>query len=138
MGRYKFDKFAREYLSSSTVEAIKNDLTRNAGIDENTFDWEILEVRVKRANIAQRHRFVESLEKLKKYSAENNEYFVTIPHFARITGRNIKTVRDWVDKKLIPVSYAGYINPRALIVIDEAITALNEMVNCEKNRSINK
>lgn len=132
MGRYKFDKFTREYLSPSTVKAIKGDLVRNAGIDKTAFDWEILEVRVKRANILQRHRFVESLEKLKKFSAENNEYLVTIPHFARITGRNIKTIRDWVDKELIPVFYAGCINPRALIVIDDAIESLNELINCEK------
>lgn len=132
MGRYKFDKFTLEYLSPSTVQAIKIDLVKNANIDATEFDWRVAEIRVKRANKAQRHRFVESLEKLKKYSDENDIYGVSIPCFARITGRNIKTVRDWVDKKFIPVFYAGYISPRAFIVIEDAIKSLNELINYEK------
>lgn len=133
MGRYKYGKFASTYLSSSTVKAIKKDLINNAAINVENFDWSVLEIRVKLANKAQRHRFVDSIEKLNKYlDEEGGKYYgVSLPHFARITGRNIKTIRDWVDKGFIPLSYIGW-KPRAVIVVEEAIESLEKIMGIEK------
>lgn len=136
MGRYKYGKFASTYLSSLTVKAIKKDLINNAAINVENFDWSVLEIRVKLANKAQRHRFVDSIEKLNKYlDGDFDEYYyggVSLPHFARITGRNIKTIRDWVNKGFIPVRYMGCINHQAFIVVEEAIESLEKIIGIEK------
>ena len=66
MGRYKYDKYDISQLSPGTIEAIKNDLIKSE-VDPQRYDWNVLQVRVKRANMAQRHRFKETLEKLQNY-----------------------------------------------------------------------
>lgn len=159
MGRCKYDEFGTDSLSPSVIEAITANICKTLGIDESAYDWNILKIKVKRANKAQRHRFADTIGKLRQYISSNGAdclefisedgavfyqpvswcselvgtevvsrwidngctdidtehiYYYeykrkkVIPHhtlsvaeFATVTGRNEKTVRDWLKKGFI-------------------------------------
>ncbi|WP_317342131.1 site-specific integrase [Alistipes dispar] len=128
MGRHKYDKFPSDMLSEGTIEAIKKELIASGKIDKNLYDWGVFNISIKRANMAQRHRFVESLKKLREYCDTNDVYWTSIPGVARITGRNVKTIRDWINKGFIPVARIGYISPSTYIVLKEAIESLSGLI----------
>lgn len=117
MGRYKYDAFDVSQLSVATIDAIEKDLTK-CGVDTDRYDWNVLQVRVKRANAVQRHRFADTIRKLHDY-LENDGCdpvgIVSFRGFARITGRNVKTVRDWADKGFLVVVQVGFIHPSYMI-----------------------
>ena len=155
MGRYKFDKFGGEYLSESTIKGIAADLCKNANINRYLYDWAVLDIRVKRAHKGQRHRFADSIQRLETFleSPKADEYkvaarkgylFNTIfcdndPHplivhatniseFAAITGRNRKTIDDWLSKGFLYTAFNGdYITPRKLIVVEKTIEKLKKI-----------
>ena len=157
MGRYKFDKFGGEYLSESTIKGIAADLCKNANINRYLYDWAVLDIRVKRAHKGQRHRFADSIQRLETFleSPKADEYkvaarkgyqnrmilFNTIfydndPHplivhaseFAAITGRNRKTIDDWLSKGFLYTAFNGdYITPRKLIVVENTIEKLKKI-----------
>ena len=88
--------------------------------------------------MAQRHRFVESLKKLREYCDTNDVYWTSIPGVARITGRNVKTIRDWINKGFIPVARIGYISPSTYIVLKEAIESLSGLIyNSKLKKKLN-
>lgn len=66
MGRYKYDQFKKNF-SRETINAIIEDLKKSDDICVDDYDWNILDIRVKKANHAQRHRFKDTVEKLKNY-----------------------------------------------------------------------
>ncbi len=66
MGRYKYDQF-KGIFSCETINAIIEDLKKSDDICVDDYDWSILYIRVKKANHAQRHRFKDTIEKLKSY-----------------------------------------------------------------------
>lgn len=136
MGRHKYDKFPSDMLSEGTIEAIKKELIASGKIDKNLYDWGVFNISIKRANMAQRHRFVESLKKLREYCDTNDVYWTSIPDVARITGRNVKTIRDWINKGFIPVARIGYISPSTYIVLEEAIKSLSGLIYNSKLKKI--
>ena len=117
-----------EEWAEKTIEAIKKELIASGKIDKNLYDWGVFNISIKRANMAQRHRFVESLKKLREYCDTNDVYWTSIPDVARITGRNVKTIRDWINKGFIPVARIGYISPSTYIVLEEAIKSLSGLI----------
>ena len=138
MGRHKYDKFPSDLLSEGTIEAIKKELIASGKIDKNLYDWGVFNISIKRANMAQRHRFVESLKKLREYCDTNDVYWTSIPDVARITGRNVKTIRDWINKGFIPVARIGYISPSTYIVLEEAIKSLSGLIyNSKLKKKLN-
>lgn len=140
MGRHKYDKFPSDMLSEGTIEAIKKDLTASGKVDKSLYDWGVFNISIKRANMAQRHRFVESLKKLCEYYDTNGTYWTSIPNVARITGRNVKTIRDWINKGFIPVTYIGHTSQSIYVVLEEAIKSLNELIyssKLKKNEPLN-
>ncbi|WP_368044505.1 phage integrase SAM-like domain-containing protein [uncultured Alistipes sp.] len=138
MGRHKYDKFPSDMLSEGTIEAIKKELIASGKIDKNLYDWGVFNISIKRANMAQRHRFVESLKKLREYCDTNDVYWTSIPGVARITGRNVKTIRDWINKGFIPVARIGYISPSTYIVLKEAIESLSGLIyNSKLKKKLN-
>lgn len=83
------------------------------GIDEADFDWFVVDIGVKRADMQQRHRFVDTIRKLEAYlqtrKAEpdydaHNPIFITVSEAANITGRNRKTIADWTTGVKQPTS----------------------------------
>lgn len=117
MGRYKYEQFKGRF-SDETIKAIISDLKRTDDICEDDYDWTLLDIRVKRANKAQRHRFADTIRKLEEYMNNNTEnefeisengiisnYCITVRKFSEITGRNRKTVEDWIHKGLISSQY---------------------------------
>ncbi len=125
MGRYKYDIFNISQLSPGTIEAIKNDLI-DGGAELQRYDWDVMQVRVKRANMAQRHRFMDTIYKLDDYLAgewDSDLPWASFRHFARITGRNVKTVRDWADKGFLEFAEFGYID---LIKTEEKLKKLSD------------
>ena len=147
MGRYKFDKFGGEYLSESTIKGIAADLCKNANINRYLYDWAVLDIRVKRAHKGQRHRFADSIQRLETFleSPKADEYKVAarkgyqnrmilfntitnISEFAAITGRNRKTIDDWLSKGFLYTAFNGdYITPRKLIVVENTIEKLKKI-----------
>ncbi len=69
MGRYKYDRFKGNF-SRETINAIIEDLKKSDDICVDDYDWSILDIRVKKANHAQRHRFKDTIEKLKSHINE--------------------------------------------------------------------
>jgi len=104
MGRYKFDKFLIRFSKDTQIAIIK-DLIECYGINDGDYDWNIIDIRVKKANRALRHRFADTIAKLEAFDKteisglyeilENGERDICVSAacFARITGRNRKTVR---------------------------------------------
>ena len=126
MGRYKFDKFLMGF-SKDTQNAIIKDLVCCCDICVDDYDWNIIDIRVKKADQAQRHRFADTIARLETYDKtdikglyeilENGERDICISAacFSRITGRNRKTVTDWINKGFIEI--AGYSRGRGRIDI---------------------
>ncbi|MBD5583585.1 MAG: hypothetical protein HDQ88_00665 [Clostridia bacterium] len=132
MGRYKYDKFLMQF-SLETRKAIAKELAEYHGVNRDDYDWCNIDIRVKKADHAQRHRFKETLEKLQNYmtsdvvlydmdgnactfpvsSFQDEKRDVTVGQFSKITGRNRKTVEDWVRKGLI-VWFDPGIGPRKI------------------------
>ena len=74
MGRYKFDKFLMRF-SKDAQNAIIKDLVTCCGICEDDYDWNVIDIRVKRANRVQRHRFAETIKKLEAfYNSDESEH----------------------------------------------------------------
>ena len=63
MGRYKFDKFLMRF-SKDAQNAIIKDLIECCGICADDYDWNVIDIRVKKADQAQRHRFADTITKL--------------------------------------------------------------------------
>ena len=132
MGRYKYDKFLMQF-SLETRKAIAKELAEYHGVNRDDYDWCNIDIRVKKADHAQRHRFKETLEKLQNYmtsdvvlydmdgnactfpvsSFQDEKRDVTVGQFSKITGRNRKTVEDWMRKGLI-VWFDPGIGPRKI------------------------
>jgi hypothetical protein len=122
MGRYKVDKFDCEYLSEETLRAIMADLAGN-GVDINDYDCHKMNIQIKRADKARRHRFADTLRKLENYvNTEDakrhiidiycnreitSDCAISIREFADITGRNRKTVTDWIERDFIASAKKG-------------------------------
>lgn len=120
-------------FSLETREAIAKELVECHGVNRDDYDWCNIDIRVKKADHAQRHRFKETLEKLQNYmtsdvllrdmngnesafplsSFPDEERAVTVGQFSKITGRNRKTVEDWMRKGLI-VWFDPGIEPRKI------------------------
>lgn len=144
MGRYKYEQFKGRF-SDETIKAIISDLKRTDDICEDDYDWTLLDIRVKRANKAQRHRFADTIRKLEEYMNNNPEnefvfdedgitsnYSITVREFSGITGRNRKTIEDWMHKGMISSQYRCIrsCNNNIVTVIDirkatEELKALN-------------
>nr|WP_288660355.1 hypothetical protein [uncultured Alistipes sp.] len=113
MGRYKFDKFLMRF-SKDAQNAIIKDLVECCDICVDDYDWNVIDVRVKKADQAQRHRFADTITKLDAFVKSDiadpykilteegkRDICVSASFFARITGRNRKTVTDWINKEFI-------------------------------------
>lgn len=109
MGRYAYEKF-RMGFSYGLQRAIAQEVGMRYGIDEADFDWFVVDIGVKRADMQQRHRFVDTIRKLEAYlqtrKAEpdydaHKPIFITVSEAANITGRNRKTIADWNRKNLL-------------------------------------
>lgn len=135
MGRYKYEQFKGRF-SDETIKAIISDLKGTDDFNEEDYDWTLLDIRVKRANKAQRHRFADTIRKLEEYMNNNREdefvfdedgifpnYVITVREFSEITGRNRKTVEDWMHKGLISYIDRGRSYYR-MIYIEKAIEEL--------------
>ena len=108
MGRYKFDKFLMRF-SKDAQNAIIKDLVECCDICADDYDWNIIDIRIKKADKEQRHRFADTIAKLTEYDknelGSSYEYLangeldicISAAYFARITGRNRKTVTDWIN-----------------------------------------
>lgn len=70
MGRYKYEQFKGRF-SDETIKAIISDLKGTDNFNEEDYDWNLLDIRVKRANKAQRHRFADTIRKLEEYIHNN-------------------------------------------------------------------
>lgn len=113
MGRIKSNFFGCEYLSETTIKAIQNDIVRYAEIVPDNYDWQELVIRVPLAGSLQRRRVKDTIRKLCDYlnspyatmteykTATGTIHILTCVDFAKITGRNIKTVYDWAKKDII-------------------------------------
>ncbi len=77
MGRYKYDRFKGNF-SRETINAIIEDLKKSDDICVDDYDWNTLDIRVKKANRAQRHRFKDTIEKLKNYINETPFNYVVL------------------------------------------------------------
>lgn len=149
MGRWKIDRFKSGYLSDKTIKAIMADISQNAEIDPAEYDWDILEIRVRRADKAQRHRFADTIRKLKAFTEGQDallcfdevhtdaglceDYVISIRHFAEITGRNRETVMDWVDKGFL--SYCTVKGYRTFILVERSIKKMEEISNGFSNNN---
>jgi len=109
MGRYAYEKF-RMGFSYGLQRAIAQEVGIRYGIDEEDFDWFVMDIRVKCADMQQRHRFVDTIRKLEAYLQtrkaepdydEDEPIFITVSEAANITGRNRKTIADWNRKDLL-------------------------------------
>lgn len=54
-------------FSKDAQNAIIKDLVTCCGICEDDYDWNVIDIRVKRANRVQRHRFAETIKKLEAF-----------------------------------------------------------------------
>lgn len=108
MGRYAYEKFMMRF-SYGLQCSIAAELCDKFGIDKDDFDWNVIDMRVKRADMQQRHRFIDTIRKLEaflltedaKYYCESGRHIVSVAEAARITGRDRKTIVDWSDKDLL-------------------------------------
>lgn len=120
-------------FSLETRKAIAKELAEYHGVNRDDYDWCNIDIRVKKADHAQRYRFKETLEKLQNYmtsdvvlydmdgnactfpvsSFQDEKRDVTVGQFSKITGRNRKTVEDWMRKGLI-VWFDPVIGPRKI------------------------
>lgn len=112
MGRYKYDRFVGCF-SQETKNAIITDLVKSHNIRVDDYDWNAIDIRIKKANRAQRHRFADTIKRLNAFWESEDirghvynidgeiDACISVAHFSRITGRNRKTVADWIDKGFI-------------------------------------
>lgn len=103
-------------FSYGLQRAIAKEIGMRYGINEEDFDWFVMDIRVKRADMQQRHRFVDTIRKLEAYlqtrKAEpdyDEPIFITVSEAAQITGRNRKTIADWNRKELLANGGSGKI-----------------------------
>ena len=113
MGRTKSNCFGCEYLSETTIKAIQNDIVRYAKIIPDNYDWQEFISRVPLTGSLQRRRVKDTIQKLCDYlnspyatigehkTKTGTIHILTCGEFAKITGRNIKTVYDWAKKDII-------------------------------------
>lgn len=98
-------------FSYGLQRAIAAEVGRRFGIEKDDFDWSVVDLRVKRADTRQRHRFADTVRKLEAFlqdeAAEShydhtlNRHLLTVSEMARTTGRNRKTIVDWCRKNLL-------------------------------------
>ena len=97
-------------FSYGLQRAIAQEIGMRYGINEEDFDWFVMNIRVKRADMQQRHRFADTIRKLEVYLQarkaepdydEDEPIFITVSEAAQITGRNRKTIADWNRKDLL-------------------------------------
>lgn len=98
-------------FSYGLQRAIAAEVGRRFGIEKDDFDWSVVDLRVKRADTRQRHRFADTVRKLEAFlqneAAEShydhtlNRHLLTVSEMARTTGRNRKTIVDWCRKDLL-------------------------------------
>jgi len=124
-------------FSKDAQNAIIKDLVTCCGVCVDDYDWNVIDIRVKRANRVQRHRFAETIKKLEAFykSDEGRTYiyddageedaYISASHFSKITGRNRKTVTDWIAKGFIESHgfYFGQIN----IAVQKTIENLKKL-----------
>ena len=136
MGRPGYIKIKLSSADDKALQAIKTALQINHGIDETIIDWGTIEVKAKKANRQQRHRFADTITKLKDfiispksipfYDPYRNDFLVNISQFADITGRNRKTVRDWMRKDFIDGHFLAVSQWEAFIKINSTIKKLEK------------
>lgn len=112
MGRYAYGKFMMQF-SYRMQRAIAAEVSSRFGIDKDDFDWSVVDLRVKRADTRQRHRFADTVRKLEAFlqdeAAEShydrtlNRHILSVSEMARTTGRNRKTIVDWCRKDLLVI-----------------------------------
>ncbi|WP_300854570.1 hypothetical protein [uncultured Alistipes sp.] len=137
MGRYRYGQFKGRF-SDETIKAIISDLKGTADFNEEDYDWTLLDIRVKIANKAQRHRFADTIRRLDEYVNKNQEnefefsedgitsnHYITVREFSDITGRNRKTVENWMHKGLITYIDRG----RSYYRVIEVEKAIEELKN---------
>ena len=117
MGRYAYEKFRMEF-SADLQYRIAREIGMYYDIDANDFDWTVIDLRVKRADMQQRYRFADTVRKLETYlqtlKAEpdydkDKPVLLTASEAAEITGRNRKTIADWNRKGLLATGGSGKI-----------------------------
>ena len=131
-------------FSKDAQNAIIKDLVECYNICADNFDWRVIDIRVKKADKAQRHRFADTIAKLTAYDKNGlgasyeflpngeRDICISAAYFARITGRNRKTVTDWINKGFI-VTVANSMGVRRLdqhrfdIMVRKTIKRLKEM-----------
>lgn len=100
-------------FSYGLQRAIAAEVGRRFGIDKDDLDWSVVDLRVKRADTRQRHRFADTVRKLEVFlqseAAEShydhtlNQHVLTVSEMARTTGHNRKTIVDWCRKDLLVI-----------------------------------
>ncbi len=107
-------------------------------IDEDGFDWTVIDLRVKRADMQQRYRFVDTIRKLEAYLQslkaepdfeEDDQIYITVSDAAQITGRNRKTIADWNRKGLLATGGSG---KKKRIDVEETIEKLKKIVKISR------
>lgn len=129
MGRKKQSTFGSENMSDIVLAALKKDIIKRYGINPNEYDWTSLTVRVNKINAEQRYRVRGVIENLEKYEQEfGGSVMLSASAFAFAAGLNVKTVRSWVDKKILPYREHRYAKYRLLdICTRDAINQLKKM-----------
>lgn len=137
MGRYAYEKF-RMGFSLSVQRAIAKEIGRRHGVNANDFDWTVIDLRVKRADMQQRYRFADTIRKLEAYlqtqRAEPNfdkdkPILLTVSETAVITGRNRKTITDWTRKELLATGGSG---KKKRIDVEETVKKLKKIVKISR------
>ncbi len=130
MGRYSYYKTTLRSTDTKALDAIKETLMCNYSVPEDYLNWGCVEVKIKKGNRQQRHRFADTIAKLEKYisNVDNSPtvrhphcidvFLVSISEFSRITGRNRKTVVDWMEKDFVAYDegpYRRYIDVKSTV-----------------------
>ena len=137
MGRYAYEKFRMEF-SADLQYRIAREIGMYYDIDANDFDWTVIDLRVKRADMQQRYRFADTIRKLEAYlqtqRAEPNfdkdkPILLTVSETAVITGRNRKTITDWTCKELLATGGSG---KKKRIDVEETVKKLKKIVKISR------
>lgn len=129
MGCKKQSTFGSENISDIVLAALKKDIIKRYGINPNEYDWTSLTVRVNKINAEQRYRVRDIIANLEKCEIEfGGSIMLSASAFAVAAGLNVKTVRSWIDKKILPYSEHRYAKYRMInICTRDAINKLKKM-----------
>lgn len=137
MGRYAYEKFRMEF-SADLQHRIAREIGMYYDIDEDGFDWTVIDLRVKRADMQQRYRLVDTIRKLEIYLQslkaepdyeEDDRIYITVSEAAQITGRNRKTIADWNRKGLLATGGSG---KKKRLDVEETIEKLKKIVKISR------